>query len=228
MTSSAMTTPSNRPPPRLPAARRVCAALFALAALAGCGGIGGPGQLESLSDPWCWWWVTNNNAWEVVNGKSVNTCLGMNRGVRDRGDGGQTALHHAAGYNERAGTVQALIHAGANANARDAAGQTPLHWLAAHNGSVPVLNALLAAGANAEAADNDGNKPLDLARNNPGVRAALDRHIQRMRAAAQPRPPNPRRANPVAEPAPTAAEPPPPAAEPVTTVAPTVGRKRRR
>ena len=60
--------------------------------------------------------------------------------------------------------LQALLKAGAKANARDNDGDTPVHYASAQ-GHLPCIKALAAApgGCDLEAVDNDGETPLDVA-----------------------------------------------------------------
>lgn len=67
-----------------------------------------------------------------------------------------------AARNGRFRSVQALLEAGADVNAHDAAGKTVLMYSAAEE-SVPLLECLLAKGANVSARDNAGATPLSYA-----------------------------------------------------------------
>jgi ankyrin repeat protein len=72
---------------------------------------------------------------------------------------GTTALHWAA-YRDDAVTVEALVRAGAKANAATETGVTPL-WLACTtNAGARVVRLLLDAGANPNLAPNTGETPL--------------------------------------------------------------------
>jgi ankyrin repeat protein len=72
---------------------------------------------------------------------------------------GTTAIHWAA-YHDDAGTVEALIRAGANVNQTTDAGVTPV-WLACStNAGAPVVRLLLDAGANPNLAPATGETPL--------------------------------------------------------------------
>ena len=74
---------------------------------------------------------------------------------------GPASLHVAA-RNGDAGTVTALLHAGADPRATDSDGSTPLHW-AAQYGHVESVAALLDAGADPRATGGDGWTPLHVA-----------------------------------------------------------------
>ena len=56
-------------------------------------------------------------------------------------------LHLAAAFGHDPQLIRALIRAGANPNARNAAQDTPLHWAAAFSNSTEVITALLEGGA---------------------------------------------------------------------------------
>ncbi len=71
---------------------------------------------------------------------------------------GRTPLHLAADRGH-ADVAEALLAAGADANAKADDGSTPLH-LAAEGGRADVAEALLAAGAAANARDDYGSTPL--------------------------------------------------------------------
>jgi beta-lactamase regulating signal transducer with metallopeptidase domain len=72
-----------------------------------------------------------------------------------------TPLHQAAAGGH-VQTVQELVRAGADPNARDAAGQTPLH-LAAAGGHGQTAEALIRLGSDPNARDAAGQTPLHLA-----------------------------------------------------------------
>jgi ankyrin repeat protein len=91
--------------------------------------------------------------------------------ARERTRDGRTAMHYARGTQ----AILQLLHAGLDANARDAAGRTPLHRLAielAERGTkspaeaspreLETLQALVAVGADLEARDANGQAPRDL------------------------------------------------------------------
>ena len=71
---------------------------------------------------------------------------------------GNTPLHRAARGGD-ASVADALLAAGADANAKDTEGGTPLHW-AADGGDADVVKALLTAGADVNAKDAKGQTPL--------------------------------------------------------------------
>ena len=79
--------------------------------------------------------------------------------ARDRA--GRTPLHWAA-MKKNMETVNALIDAGADLNARDNyRGYTPLHWAAIGSKNDEVVSALLMAGADPNARDNEGDLAYD-------------------------------------------------------------------
>ncbi len=84
-----------------------------------------------------------------------------------------TPLNSAAASSS-ADIVVALLSAGADPNARQAAGWTPLHS-AAHNGDLASVDALLAAGGDPAAANDEGTSVLDMAigRGDGGCVAAI-------------------------------------------------------
>ena len=71
------------------------------------------------------------------------------------------ALHGAVRL-EDLGAVRALLQAGVDLDAQDAAGQTALH-VAAELGYTPVVQELLGLGADPKVADHDLRTPLHLA-----------------------------------------------------------------
>ena len=68
-------------------------------------------------------------------------------------------------------SIEALLAAGADVNAKNKRGNTALHW-AAGNGHVPAIEALLAAGAEPDVKNRNGNTPLDVAIGQGGHAAA--------------------------------------------------------
>ena len=58
--------------------------------------------------------------------------------------------------------VTALVHAGADLEARDSIKRTPLHWMIEINKSATAAEALLGAGADPRARDDNGGTPRDL------------------------------------------------------------------
>jgi hypothetical protein len=78
--------------------------------------------------------------------------------VNSQGAGGYTALHHAVRH-ARAGTVAALLTAGADPNVPAENGRTPV-WLAACYGPVGVLDTLLRGGGRVNDVAADGRSPL--------------------------------------------------------------------
>ncbi len=79
-----------------------------------------------------------------------------------------TPLHLAARKGDLR-TLQALLAAGVQVDARNRTGETPLHQAAAWGESMPVLQALLAAGADLKAKDHGGDTPLHGANNHRSV-----------------------------------------------------------
>ena len=105
-----------------------------------------PGTAESSgAGPDCSGWLTDA-FWKAAAAEDVESCLAAGAKLDTRG---QTPLHKAASKG-KAATVNALLAAGANIEARDGWDETPLHG-AASEGNTDTLNALLAAGAKIEA-----------------------------------------------------------------------------
>lgn len=69
-----------------------------------------------------------------------------------------TLLHRASERGR--GTVQALLAAGADPNARDNLGRIPLHYTAGWSYHPELLEAQIEAGADVNAPDDDGRTPL--------------------------------------------------------------------
>ena len=84
-------------------------------------------------------------------------------------------LHLAVEHGRDLESVNALLAAGADPNARDSGGRPPLHLAVEHGRGLESVNALLAAGADPNARDSDGRTPLQVAsvRNVVGVVEAL-------------------------------------------------------
>jgi len=100
------------------------------------------------------------------------------RGHRD----GTTPLHLAARWARDPAVISAMVHAGADVNARDDFNYAPLHLAARHNDNPAIASALLDAGADVDAwrtgysVDNGWDyTPLhDATKNlNPAIAAAL-------------------------------------------------------
>ena len=75
-----------------------------------------------------------------------------------RPEGGWTSLH----MSWHVETVNALVAAGADVNAKSDTGWTPLH-MAARDGYSEFVSALVAAGADVNAVNNNGETPQDVA-----------------------------------------------------------------
>lgn len=90
--------------------------------------------------------------------------------VNARDDAGNTALHHAA-LNHDLAAVTALLAAGAEVDARNAAEATPLLYGAGH---VAIARALLARGASVNAVSTLKNTPLLVAAAYPDSLAAVE------------------------------------------------------
>ena len=69
---------------------------------------------------------------------------------------------HSAAAGRSAGSVRALIGAGADVNAKQRNGWTPLHS-AAQSGDAAMARMLVEAGADLQAESDDGQKPIDVA-----------------------------------------------------------------
>ena len=110
-----------------------------------------------------------------------------------------TPLHRAAaeGSPSVAGTINALIDAGADPSAPDSRGQTPLHVASARSYSKAVaLTALIDAGANPMAPDANGRTPLHLvAENKFDISASVVSIL--IHAGADPRAPDDRGRTPL-------------------------------
>ena len=91
---------------------------------------------------------------------------------------GESALREAAERGD-VQTIQALIKAGNDPNAKNCAGNVPLHY-AAWRGHTGAVNALLAAGADIDARNNYGATPLDIA-----IRERRHQTAHVLRCAAQ-------------------------------------------
>ena len=72
-----------------------------------------------------------------------------------RSDCFQTALHHAAAYQDDESYIECLVEAGADINARDADGYSPLIWTAL-SGHPRAAASLLQGGAHMELPDENG------------------------------------------------------------------------
>ena len=93
-----------------------------------------------------------------------------------------TPLHEACGQGHTA-TVQLLLEAGADVNARHRRGHTPLHW-ACEQRHPDVARLLLDAGADVNARDEAGRTPLDLAMQLPSDHPAREEILDLFREYA--------------------------------------------
>lgn len=92
------------------------------------------------------------------------------------GHEGSQAIHTAGRYAKNPDTVQLLLAAGADVNARDDDGWIPLHYAARCNHNLEILQVLIDAGANVNALTTHGVTPLHCAaryRTSEGVTKAL-------------------------------------------------------
>jgi tetratricopeptide (TPR) repeat protein len=103
-----------------------------------------------------------HDAVEAEDAAKVEQLLTANPGlVKEQTSGGATALHLAAGLNNKK-IVSLLIEKGADINLKTKQGWTPLHW-AAHMNAADSVALLLAKGADAKAESVDGKTPLQIA-----------------------------------------------------------------
>lgn len=93
--------------------------------------------------------------------EEVRKLIDEGSSVQERGPGGETALHWAAGYGHKE-IVDLLISKGADVNTTDTTGMTPLH-MAAQEGQTEVARFLLAKKADPNADNADDMTPLHLA-----------------------------------------------------------------
>jgi ankyrin repeat protein len=100
--------------------------------------------------------------------KAMRALLKRGANIKLQGDDGGTPLHLAA-WLSRASSVEALLAAGADPNARDQLGQTPLHHAstpqptASPENAARAIHLLAASGADADAHAANGDTPLHLA-----------------------------------------------------------------
>jgi ankyrin repeat protein len=96
--------------------------------------------------------------------ETVRALLAAGHPVGETSRDGETALH-VAGIRGDVLTVEALIKAGADVNARTPAGatlqMTPLHW-AIYHGHTEMVRRLLDAGADPAAPNEHGKTPLQM------------------------------------------------------------------
>lgn len=98
---------------------------------------------------------------------------------------GRCALHEAANHPGKAAILEALLKAGANANAQDKALQTPL-FIAAIVRNRPGVRILLEAGADPWIQKNTGEVALDYA-DHDDIRTMLSKAMDKPRPATSPR-----------------------------------------
>lgn len=96
--------------------------------------------------------------------KAVRALLAAGHPIGETSRDGETSLH-VAGIRGDVSTVEALIAAGADVNARTPAGatmaMTPLHW-AIYHGHTEMVRRLLDAGADPAASNEHGKTPLQM------------------------------------------------------------------
>ena len=111
------------------------------------------------SSPDCSQWLIGE-FWQKAKAEDVKRCLAAGADANARDDLGRKPLHRAAARGT-AETINALVAAGADIDARGGKyGRTPLHW-AAMFGKLETINALLQAGADINTRDNNiGGTPL--------------------------------------------------------------------
>ena len=129
------------------------------------------GQAEAYVD--CAKWNTEVFFKEAIT-SDITRCLENGEDIHARNEGGDTPLHMAAHFGT-AGTITALLEAGAEIEARiptDIAygytyrnGATPLHFAAGYN-TADAVNALVKAGAEIEALNARGMTPLHFSADN--------------------------------------------------------------
>lgn len=103
--------------------------------------------------------------WAARAGRTESIALlaaaGAPAAFRDEGPNGWEPLHHAV-HKNRAGSVRALLAAGAEVDAVNPKGLTPL-MLAAAQGEGEIVEILLAAGADPARSQGDGDNALTYA-----------------------------------------------------------------